>query len=91
MEEDTNKRFVRAANPHSWLLAADDLHEQAVAQYRRRDGSILLIRKDAEATSSDRVDKSIFYLGDLRLRMQLKHFSSMRILFGFQAAGCRQS
>lgn len=67
--------FVREwANPHSWLMAADDLHEQALAQYQRRDGTILMIRKDGEAESWDRVDKSIFLLGGFALENAIKAF-----------------
>jgi hypothetical protein len=69
------EQFVRVwANPHSWLLAADDLHEQALAQYRRRDGSVLMIRKDGETKSWDRVDKSIFLLGGFALENAIKAF-----------------
>jgi hypothetical protein len=67
--------FVREwANPHSLLMAADDLHEQALAQYQRRDGTILMIRKDGEAESWDRVDKSIFLLGGFALENAIKAF-----------------
>jgi hypothetical protein len=73
--DKNNEQFVREwANPHSWLLAADDLHEQALAQYRRRDGSVLIIRKDGEAKSWDRVDKSIFLLGGFALENAIKAF-----------------
>jgi hypothetical protein len=69
------EQFVRQwANPHSWLLAADDLHEQALAQYRRRDGSVLMIRQDGETKSWDRVDKSIFLLGGFALENAIKAF-----------------
>jgi hypothetical protein len=33
--------FVHQANPHSWLLVADDLHDQAIAHVRRRGQSTL--------------------------------------------------
>ena len=73
--DKNNELFVREwANPHSWLLAADDLHEQALAQYRRRDGSVLLIKKDGETKSWDRVDKSIFLLGGFALENAIKAF-----------------
>jgi hypothetical protein len=75
-QSDKNgEQFVRVwANPHSWLLAADDLHEQALAQYRHRDGSVLMIRKDGETKSWDRVDKSIFLLGGFALENAIKAF-----------------
>lgn len=73
--DKNNELFVQGwANPHSWLLAADDLHEQALAQYRRRDGSVLLIKKDGETKSWDRVDKSIFLLGGFALENAIKAF-----------------
>lgn len=75
VEYGSSERFVREwANPHSWLLAADDLHEQALAQYRRRDGSILMIRKDGGAKSWDGVDKSIFLLGGFAIENAIKAF-----------------
>lgn len=74
-EENGHAEFVREfANPHSWLLAADDLHEQALAQYRRRDGKIIMIRASGEAKSWDRVDKSIFLLGGFALENAIKAF-----------------
>jgi hypothetical protein len=73
--DKNSEQFVREwANPHSWLLAADDLHEQALAQYRRRDGSVLMIRKDGETKSWDRVHKSIFLLGGFALENAIKAF-----------------
>jgi hypothetical protein len=56
------------------LLAADDLHEQALAQYRRREGSVLMIRQDGETRSWDRVDRSIFLLGGFALENAIKAF-----------------
>jgi hypothetical protein len=75
MDDKEGEQFVREwANPHSWLLAADDLHEQALAQYRRRDGSVLMIRADGATRSWDRVDKSIFLLGGFALENAIKAF-----------------
>ena len=75
MNQNDNKKFVTVwANPHSWLLAADDLHEQALAQYRRRDGSVLMIRNNGGTVSWDRADKSIFLLGGFALENAIKAY-----------------
>ena len=74
-DTDTNLAFVLEwANPHSWLLTADNLHEQALAQHRRRGRSILTMRKKGEAKSWDVVDKSIFLLGGFALENAIKAF-----------------
>jgi hypothetical protein len=74
-EDDPHKLFAQQfANPHSWLLAADDLHEQALGLHRRRDGKIILIRSDGSSRSWDRVDKSIFLLGGFALENAIKAF-----------------
>lgn len=73
--EKSHREFVgEFANPHSWLLAADDLHEQALAQHRRRNGKIIMIRAGGEAKSWDRVDRSIFLLGGFALENAIKAF-----------------
>ena len=51
---DENKRFVEEfANPHSWLLTADNLHEQATTIYAGRAYSSITTKVDAKS-SSDR-------------------------------------
>lgn len=73
-DTDTNLAFVLEwANPHSWLLTADNLHEQALAQHQRRGRSILT-RQAGEARSWDMVDKSIFLLGGFALENAIKAF-----------------
>ena len=76
-DTDTNLAFVLEwANPHSWLLTADNLHEQALAQRQRRGRSILTLHKQGEAKSWDLVDKSIFLLGGFALENAIKAFLS---------------
>lgn len=46
-EEDAEaRRFVDAANPHSWLLVAENLHDQAVELRRQHPG--ILRQVDAQ-------------------------------------------
>ncbi|HWM32019.1 MAG TPA: hypothetical protein VNO69_10025 [Methyloceanibacter sp.] len=74
-DTDTNLTFVREwANPHSWLLTADNLHEQALAQFQRRGRSILTMRGEGKVQSWDMVDKSIFLLGGFALENAIKAF-----------------
>jgi hypothetical protein len=57
---DENRWFVEEfANPHSWLLAAENLHEQATALYRTRDRSSILTRTDANNRASIKLVESI--------------------------------
>jgi hypothetical protein len=66
--EEANKEFVLAyANRHEWLLAADALHEQALAQYRRGKHSTIRLLRDGQWKSWDPLDRSIFLLGGFAL------------------------
>jgi len=75
---DENKRFVDDyANPHSWLLTAENLHDQATEMYRRRDQSSILTKTNAkqEVVQQTRgVDKPIFLLGGFALENAIKAF-----------------
>src|SRR6266436_3136199 len=75
---DENKRFVEEfANPHSWLLMAENLHEQATALYRTRDRSSILTRRDANKVVVQQtrgIDKSVFLLGGFALENTIKAF-----------------
>jgi hypothetical protein len=75
---DENKRFVDDyANPHAWLLTAENLHEQAVEMYNRRSGSSILTRRNAkgEVIQETRgVDKPVFLLGGFALENAIKAF-----------------
>ena len=54
---DDNRRFVEDyANPHSWLLTAENLHEQATEMYSRRDRSSILMKRNAKG-DTDRTAK----------------------------------
>jgi hypothetical protein len=53
---DENKRFVdEFANPHSWLLTADNLHEQATEIYQTRSRSSITTKLTAKGDSSGEV------------------------------------
>ncbi|WFU42720.1 hypothetical protein QA640_09795 [Bradyrhizobium sp. CB82] len=75
---DENKRFVEDfANPHSWLLTAENLHDQATEMYRRRDQSSILTKTNAKQEIVRQVcgvDKPIFLLGGFALENAMKAF-----------------
>lgn len=75
---DENRRFVEDyANPHSWLLMADNLHEQATALYNGRRGSGILTKTDTNNVIIQQtmgVDKSVFLLGGFALENAIKAF-----------------
>ena len=61
---DENKRFVEEfANPHSWLMMADNLHEQATEIYRGRSRSSIMTKVD----SLPKTGVSQWSVGDYRL------------------------
>ena len=75
---DDSRRFVEDyANPHSWLLTAENLHEQATEMYSRRDRSSILMKRNAkgEVLQDTRgVDKPVFLLGGFALENAIKAF-----------------
>jgi hypothetical protein len=73
---DVNRKFVEEmANPHAWLLTAENLHEQAVALYDRRGrGTISLVRPGQETIGWDRTNRSVFLLGGFALENAIKAF-----------------
>ncbi|RTL61475.1 MAG: hypothetical protein EKK42_35115 [Pseudonocardiaceae bacterium] len=75
---DENRRFVDDyANPHSWLLTAENLHEQATEMYSRRDQSSILMKRNAKQEviqQTREVDKPIFLLGGFALENAIKAF-----------------
>jgi hypothetical protein len=76
--ESENKRFAEEfANPHSWLLTAENLHEQATEMYSRRSGSSILTNRNAkrEVVQQTRgADKPVFLLGGFALENAIKAF-----------------
>jgi hypothetical protein len=78
MLRDDNKRFVEEfANPHSWFLTADDLHEQAVSLNSGRSRSGITTRRDKDGRIVRQivgVDKSVFLLGGFALENVIKAF-----------------
>jgi hypothetical protein len=75
---DENKRFVEEfANPHSWLLTADNLHEQAAAIYAGRAYSSIMTKVDANdliLRQTRGIDKSVFLLSGFALENAIKAF-----------------
>jgi hypothetical protein len=74
--QDVNVRFVEMANPHSWLLAADNLHQQAILLYSRQGQSVLRytdFKSNIERTW-DSTNKSVFLLGGFALENVIKSF-----------------
>jgi hypothetical protein len=75
---DQNRRFVDDfANPHSWLMMADSLHEQATEIYEGRGRSSIITKVNAnrEIVKQTRViDKSVFLLGGFALENAIKAF-----------------
>ncbi|PBB92134.1 hypothetical protein CK215_14510 [Mesorhizobium sp. WSM3864] len=75
-EQDPNYQFTMAANPHSWLLAADSLHDQAM-QLASKERKGLIVQTDGH----DRVlgrweesNKAVFLLGGFALENAIKAF-----------------
>jgi hypothetical protein len=75
---DEKKRFVEEfANPHSWLMMADNLHEQATEIYERRSRSTIITKVNAnrEIVQQTRgIDKLVFLLGGFALENAIKAF-----------------
>lgn len=72
----TNKEFADMANPHSWLLVADNLHEQAVRLHEGGSaGSLDLRGPDREMLASWPVEnRAVFLLAGFALENALKAF-----------------
>lgn len=61
-QDKLNREFVDAANPHSWLLSASNLNDEAV-YLRRNFGQARLTQTDGNQRilrSWDMTDKSLF-------------------------------
>jgi hypothetical protein len=75
---DQNKWFVQEyANPHSWLLTAENLHEQATVLYGTRDRSSIVTRVDANNRfigQTRGVDKPVLLLCGFALENAIKAF-----------------
>lgn len=75
-EQDVNLRFADMANPHSWFMTADNLHQQAIRLYKHRGQSILThIDYQRDTTKRwDGTNKSVFLLGGFALENAIKAF-----------------
>lgn len=75
-DQDPSYQFVMASNPHSWLLATDILHDQAM-QLANKERKGLIVQIDGH----DRVlgrweesNKAVFLLGGFALENAIKSF-----------------
>jgi hypothetical protein len=67
--------FVEMAEPHAWLLTADNLHEQALQLYAQRGRTKLTKTLDGKHPQTwDGVDRSVFLLGGFALENAIKAF-----------------
>lgn len=75
---DENKRFVvEFANPHCWLMTADNLHEQAAEIYRNRSRSSITTKLNANREIVQQIrgiDKPVFLLGGFALENAIEAF-----------------
>lgn len=76
---DMNDEFVhfaQLANPHSWLLVADNLHTQALhLQHSQRGNAIWTrIESDGWRNSWDATNRAVFLLGGFALENAIKAF-----------------
>jgi hypothetical protein len=73
--KSTGEKFTEIANPHSWLLAADNLHAQAKNLYREQGQRMLtFVSSDGSEISSDLSDKSVYLLAGFALENAIKSF-----------------
>ena len=74
-DESEQHWFAQMASPHGWLMAADNLFEQCVLQYRRKGrGYLTLQDRHGRMLRWDVVDRSIFLLGGFALENAIKAF-----------------
>ncbi len=71
----TNETFAEQANPHAWLLVADDLHSQAL-ELKSASGAALthVNHQTGEERSWLRANRSMFLLGGFALENLIKAF-----------------
>jgi len=72
----TEADFVMKAQPHSWLLVADNLHTQAQELYTQRNRTYIT-QSDGSGNQIgkwDGVNRSIFLLGGFALENAIKAF-----------------
>lgn len=67
--------FAEMASPHGWLMTADNLFEQCVAQHRRKGRGYLTLKdRHGRQLEWDVVDRSMFLLGGFALENAIKAF-----------------
>lgn len=72
----TDKEFADLANPHSWLLVADNLYDQAVGLRDRGTQGFISLRKPEGATIVrwPQENRAVFLLSGFALENMLKAF-----------------
>jgi hypothetical protein len=67
--------FAEMANPHHWLMTADNLFEQCVRlQAQKGRGILRFSDKNGKAFTWDVVDRSMFLIGGFALENAIKAF-----------------
>jgi hypothetical protein len=73
--DQSEEEFADLAGPHSWLMVADNLHEQAVRLYENRGrGTVIRTDRRGEHFPRDSVNRAVFLLGGFALENALKAF-----------------
>ena len=74
--QNANSRFVKLANPHCWLLTADNLHSQAITMANAKGQTTLTFIDHRHGTdiSWDGVNRATFLLGGFALENAIKAF-----------------
>src|SRR5688572_13712558 len=73
-----NKRqlagFASGASPHSWLIVAENLHQQALHLHQDRRGQTIWteISADGHSASWDATNRAVFLLGGFALENAIK-------------------
>ncbi|NVE94889.1 hypothetical protein [Altererythrobacter lutimaris] len=71
----TNEEFVSMADPHMWLLTADNLHEQAIKLWDRRgEGQLIRRFPDGRSDAWDIKERSTILLASFALENAIKAF-----------------
>lgn len=73
--DNDNSRFIQLAHPHSWMLVAENLHQQAL-EIRKNAGTSFLVRYESGRRQSkwDETWRSTFLLSGFALENALKAF-----------------
>lgn len=73
-ETDLHIQFVEQAQPHSWMLVADNLHDQAKVLRKLRGSSLLTRNSENSSTTWVNTDRAVFLLCGFALENAIKAF-----------------